>query len=54
LHYPSISDKEMKILGLFVVVFSGLFISRALGYSDSAQLVGAVMGAGTYLLLQIK
>ena len=42
----------MKILGLFFVVFGGLALSRALGFSEQAQLVGAVMGAGSYLLIQ--
>jgi hypothetical protein len=40
----------MKIIGLFVVVFAGLLVTRALGFSETAQFVGAVVGAGTYIL----
>ena len=42
----------MKIIGLFIVVFGGLAVSRALGFSVMSQLVGAVVGAGTYILIQ--
>ena len=45
-------ENDMKIAGLFVVVFAGLLISRALGLSEMAQIVGAVVGAGTYILMQ--
>ena len=44
----------MKIVGLFVVVFVGVFISRAFGFSETAQMVGAVVGAGTYILIQMS
>lgn len=41
----------MKVIGLFIVVFGGLVISRSIGFSESAQLIGAIMGAGTYILI---
>lgn len=44
----------MKIIGLFIVVFGGLAISRAMGFSEVAQLVGAVIGAGSYILIQLS
>lgn len=44
----------MKIIGLFVVVFTGLFASKAMGFSSDAQLVGAIVGAGSYILLMFK
>ena len=40
----------MRILGLFVVVFGSLFISKWLGFSHEAQMVGAVMAAGAYVI----
>lgn len=40
----------MKILGLFMVVFLGLLVTRALGFSDMSQIVGAIIGAGTYIM----
>ena len=40
----------MKVLGLFIVVFAGLFISELLGFSKDAQIVGAVCGAGAYII----
>ena len=44
----------MKIVGLFIVVFGGLIISKSIGMSDMAMMVGSVIGAGTYLLAMIK
>jgi hypothetical protein len=41
----------MKIIWLFIVVFAGLAVSRAFGFSESAQLVGAVVGAGSFVLM---
>ena len=41
----------MKIIGLFIVVFGGLAISTMLGFSDMAKIVGAIIGAGTYILI---
>ena len=43
----------MKILGLFIVVFAALGILKVLGFSDMAMMVGAIVGAGTYILTQI-
>ncbi len=42
----------MKIIGLFVVVFASLIISRLLGFSEMTSIVGAVIGAGTFILMQ--
>ncbi len=42
----------MKIIGLFVVVFASLLISRWFGFSETASIVGAVIGAGTLILMQ--
>lgn len=44
----------MKIMGLFLVVFGGLFISRMLGFSESAQMVGAIIGAGSYIIMTMR
>lgn len=41
----------MKIIGLFIVVFSCLAINLALGFSETAQMIGVVIGAGSYILL---
>lgn len=41
----------MKILGLFVVVFGCVAINRALGFSDMATIVGCIVGAGSYILI---
>ena len=43
----------MKILGLFIVVFVGLGISSGLGLSEGSQMAGAVIGAGTYILITL-
>lgn len=44
----------MKIIGLLIVVFGGLAVSRAMGFSENAQIIGVVVGAGTYILIQIN
>jgi len=44
----------MKVIGLFVVVFSIILIDRLLGMSDSATIVGVVVGAGVYILGNTK
>lgn len=44
----------MKIFGLFLVVFGGLLITKALGFSDMAMMVGAVVGAGAYILTTLS
>ena len=41
----------MKIIGLFIVVFAGLAVSKFLGFSDMATMVGAVIGGGSYILI---
>ena len=43
----------MKIIGLFIVVFAGVATSKLFGFSDMATMVGAVLGAGTYILLVV-
>ncbi|MEW8048924.1 MAG: hypothetical protein AB2754_15895 [Candidatus Thiodiazotropha endolucinida] len=43
----------MKIVGLFVVVFACAAVNKLLGFSTEAMLVGTVIGAGTYILMQI-
>ncbi len=43
----------MKVLGLFIVVFAGLAISKSLGVSDMGMMIGAVVGAGTYILMNV-
>lgn len=40
----------MKIIGLFLTVFIGVVLGRALGLSESAICIGAVVGAGTYII----
>lgn len=42
----------MKILGLFVVVFSVVIINKLLGFSDIATTIGVVIGAGSYIMMQ--
>jgi hypothetical protein len=44
----------MKIIGLFVVVFSIAIINKWLGFTDMASMIGVTIGAGLYLLLNIK
>lgn len=44
----------MKIFGLFVVVFGGLLITKALGIPDMARMVGAVIGAGVYIIITLS
>ena len=44
----------MKIIGLFVVVFSGLLITRALGFSEMDRMTGVLIGVGVYILIQIN
>jgi hypothetical protein len=41
----------MKILGLFVVVFIGIAISKGLGFSETGTMVSAVMGSSSYIIL---
>lgn len=43
----------MKILGLFVVVFGCVAVSKLLGFSNEAMLVGTIVGAGSYILLNV-
>ena len=42
--------KAIKIVGLFIVVFGGLFASKAMGFSEPSMLVGAIVGGGSYIL----
>ena len=44
----------MKYIGLFVIVFAGLFISRTLGFSDIEGMPGLVIATGAYILAHIK
>ena len=44
----------MKILGLFIVVFTVIATNRMLGFSDRSTMVGSVIGGGTYVLLNIN
>lgn len=44
----------MKIIGLFVVVFSIASISRAIGGGDLSIVVGVVIGGGAYILTQMR
>jgi hypothetical protein len=44
----------MNIIGLFVVVFSGLLITSSLGLSETAQMIGCVIGAGTFILMRMN
>lgn len=41
----------MRIIGLFVVVFGCFAVNRALGVSDMATIIGCVVGAGSYILI---
>lgn len=47
-------SKIISIAGLFAVVFVVLMISRAIGSSEFSQLFGAIVGSGTYILLECK
>jgi len=44
----------MPIIGFIIVVVIGLSASKLLGFSDMAALVGAIIGGGVYILLQIN
>ena len=42
----------LQVLGLFIVVSSVTALCKAANFSDTAVMVGAIVGAGTYVLLQ--
>lgn len=44
----------MKIIGLFVVVFASVLCTRAMGMSEMAQTIGAVIGGCSFILLQME
>lgn len=45
-------NKAHRIIGLFVVTFAGLVINHfIIGNSEESALVGAIIGAGTYLIV---
>jgi hypothetical protein len=44
----------MKIIVIFIVLFGGLAISRSIGMSESAQIVGALIGIGAYALIIMR
>jgi len=44
----------MKIIGLIIVVFGCVTINKYFGYSDEAMIIGTVVGAGSYILLNSR
>lgn len=43
----------MKIFRLFVVVFGCVAVNKLFGFSDEAMLVGTIVGASSYILLNV-
>jgi hypothetical protein len=45
---------EVRIIGLFIVVFGCVAANKALGFNDTAMIIGVIVGAGSYITLSAK
>ncbi len=44
----------LKIVGLFFVVVGSFTINRLIGFEEPASVIGVIVAAGSYILLNVK